>query len=189
MRRRIDIDQALADPNLLGAALGDLAPWETCRVVMRDCAKFPTARGRPARHRAGWDQRELDRCRCAVSFRSVQIFTQVGRDVLRAAGQAPAGSQVAPTSTQSAEARAGPPLAEQKSRVDVVDDDGNAAEFSMRCFSTVNNWPAPPCATGDAARDGIELPVGARSLIQALACDSVRCRGTDRNPIVICRHF
>jgi hypothetical protein len=35
MRRRIDIDQALADPNLLGAALGDLAPRETWRIVLR----------------------------------------------------------------------------------------------------------------------------------------------------------
>jgi hypothetical protein len=35
MRRRIDIDRALADPNLLGAALGDLTPWKVWRVVLR----------------------------------------------------------------------------------------------------------------------------------------------------------
>ena len=35
MRRRIDIDRALVDKNLLGAALGDLTPWKVWRVVLR----------------------------------------------------------------------------------------------------------------------------------------------------------
>ena len=35
MRARIDIDHALADRNLLGAALGDLTPWKVWRVVLR----------------------------------------------------------------------------------------------------------------------------------------------------------
>ena len=35
MRARIDIDHALADPNLLGAALGDLTPWKVWRVVLK----------------------------------------------------------------------------------------------------------------------------------------------------------
>jgi hypothetical protein len=35
MRARIDIDHALADRNLLGAALGDLAPWKVWRVVLK----------------------------------------------------------------------------------------------------------------------------------------------------------
>jgi hypothetical protein len=35
MRARIDIDHALADHNLLGAALGDLAPWKVWRVVLK----------------------------------------------------------------------------------------------------------------------------------------------------------
>ena len=35
MRTRIDIDRALADQNLLGAALGDLTPWKVWRIVLR----------------------------------------------------------------------------------------------------------------------------------------------------------
>ena len=35
MRARIDIDRALADRNLLGAALGDLTPWKVWRVVLK----------------------------------------------------------------------------------------------------------------------------------------------------------
>src|SRR6266699_3457187 len=35
MRARIDIDHALANRNLLGAALGDLAPWQVWRVVLK----------------------------------------------------------------------------------------------------------------------------------------------------------
>ena len=35
MRRRIDIDRALLDKNLLGAALGDLTPWKVWRVVLK----------------------------------------------------------------------------------------------------------------------------------------------------------
>jgi hypothetical protein len=35
MRSRIDIDHALADPNLLGAALGNLTPWKVWRIVLR----------------------------------------------------------------------------------------------------------------------------------------------------------
>jgi 5-methyltetrahydropteroyltriglutamate--homocysteine methyltransferase len=35
MRARIDIDHALVDRNLLGAALGDLAPWKVWRVVLK----------------------------------------------------------------------------------------------------------------------------------------------------------
>lgn len=35
MRSRIDIDHALVDPNLLGAALGNLTPWKVWRIVLR----------------------------------------------------------------------------------------------------------------------------------------------------------
>jgi hypothetical protein len=35
MEKRIDIDRALADRNLLGAALGDLTPWKVWRVVLK----------------------------------------------------------------------------------------------------------------------------------------------------------
>jgi hypothetical protein len=47
---------------------------------------------------------------------------------------------------------------------------------------------------GDAASDGIELPVGARSMIQALASQqpilaTAPAVGTDRDLIVICGHF
>ena len=31
----VDIDRALIDQQLLGAALGDVAPWSTWRVVMK----------------------------------------------------------------------------------------------------------------------------------------------------------
>ena len=41
MRARIDIDHALADPNLLGAALGDGAPWQRRRVVLRAAFALP----------------------------------------------------------------------------------------------------------------------------------------------------
>ena len=56
MRSRIDIDHALADPNLLGAALGNLTPWKVWRIVLRaafalglgteeDCAIFQEVSG------------------------------------------------------------------------------------------------------------------------------------------------
>jgi hypothetical protein len=41
MRARIDIDHALADPNLLGAALGDGETWQTWRIVLRAAFALP----------------------------------------------------------------------------------------------------------------------------------------------------
>ncbi len=35
MKARIDIDAAILDRNLLGAALGSLEPWRTWRIVLR----------------------------------------------------------------------------------------------------------------------------------------------------------
>ena len=35
MRSRIDIDHALVDSDLLGAALGNLTPWKVWRIVLR----------------------------------------------------------------------------------------------------------------------------------------------------------
>jgi hypothetical protein len=54
MRRRIDIDRALADPNLLGAALGDLTPWKVWRVVLK--AAFALGLGTATLRASGVDR-------------------------------------------------------------------------------------------------------------------------------------
>ena len=85
-------------------------------------------------------------------------------------------------------------LSEQKSRVDIVDDDRNAGEVFNQVLLDSRQVGLAALVDGDAARDGIELPVGARSLIQALACEqpvlaTAPAVGTDGDLLVICRHF
>jgi hypothetical protein len=40
-RRTISIDQSLSDPKLLGAALGDSAPWTNWLIILRAAFGLP----------------------------------------------------------------------------------------------------------------------------------------------------
>ena len=94
---------------------------------------------------------------------------------------------------QSAELEQVHLLAEQKSRVDVVDDDGNAGEvFNQVLLDSSTSWPCRPCRTVMPRAMASNCPGARDRLIQALARQqpilaAAPAVGTDEDLLVITR--